>query len=540
MQRHPQDTMTGIFFRVLIILAAGFWAMSPVLRGEWLLDDLAYYPRNPLLGDPHQLWKIWFEPGTLIDYYPIEATFGWLQWSVWHQFTFGYHLVNLALHLLNALLVWRLLERLGLRLAWLGGLIFAVHPVQVESVAYLAELKNTLSLAPFLLAMEAWIDFEDYGRRLDYVLALVLFLIAMLCKISMIGFPFVILLYAWWKHGRIDRHDLKRSLPFFAVSLVLGAVAIHASHKFMQAHLLVEDSVPMGGFFSHLALAGLSLSFYFLRFVWPVGSLPVYPFWKIDPPTLLQFVPWLVWGGVIFLAWRERKTWGRVVLFGLGFFIINLAPFLGFRAISYMSFTWVMDHFLYLPIIGLIGLTVVGLDWLRARVNLSVARLGAVLVGFGVGFLVSDSHAYAKKFESPEILWSYAVSHNPQSWAAQNNLASALHLSGRVTRAIAQYEQAIQLNPNEAVLRENLGLALMDSGRRAEAIDQFQQAIALRPGRLKSHYYLGMLLAQEGKLPEAREHFEFVLHLDPAADDARHQINSLDNLERSGAKISTP
>jgi hypothetical protein len=150
---------------------------------------------------PTGLWSIWFEPGSQLDYYPIKASVQWLQWHLWGMDTLGYHLTNVVLHILSALLVWRLLSKFGLRLAWLGGLIFAIHPVQVESVAWIAELKNTLSLPPFLLAMCAWIDYEERGKAKDYFLALGLFLVAMLCKLTVVLFPLVILLYAWWRRG---------------------------------------------------------------------------------------------------------------------------------------------------------------------------------------------------------------------------------------------------------------------------------------------------------------------------------------------------
>ena len=138
--------------RALLILAAGFWAFSPALQGDWLMDDDFYVTQNALLHDPARLWKIWFAPGSLIEYYPLEATLQAIQWHLWHYATLGYHLTNVILHLIGALLVWKLLSKFGLRFAWLGGLLFAIHPTAVESVAWISEFKNTLSLPPFLLA----------------------------------------------------------------------------------------------------------------------------------------------------------------------------------------------------------------------------------------------------------------------------------------------------------------------------------------------------------------------------------------------------
>ena len=159
-----------LLVRAFLIIAAGFWVFSPALQGGWLMDDDFYIPQNALLNDPARLWKIWFVPGSLIEYYPIEATVQAIQWKLWHNDMPGYHLTNLILHLLSALLIWRLLGKFGLRFAWLGGFLFAIHPVTVESVAWISELKNTLSLPPFLRRdVGAWIDYDRDRRPRDYL-----------------------------------------------------------------------------------------------------------------------------------------------------------------------------------------------------------------------------------------------------------------------------------------------------------------------------------------------------------------------------------
>jgi len=247
-----------VLLRVAVIAVAGLWIYWPALYGDWISDDIMYVSQNPLLRDPARLWKAWFAPGSFIEYYPIEEWVRWGQWQLWHQDTFGYHLTNVVLHVINALLVWRLLSKFGLRFAWLGGLIFAIHPMQVESVAWISELKNTLSLPPLLLALCFLIDYEENRNRNDYFLALGLFLVAMLCKVSMAPVPFVILLYAWWKRGRIVWSDLQDSVPFFAISFVLGMTAVFIGTWYLQIHHESPDVVPIDGFFSRLAMAGLT------------------------------------------------------------------------------------------------------------------------------------------------------------------------------------------------------------------------------------------------------------------------------------------
>src|SRR5665213_1678184 len=331
-----------------IILLAGWLAFGPSIHGGWVWDDTEEVTQNTVLRDPAGLQKIWLAPaGT--DYFPLKTTVEWLQWRAWGGDPAGYHAVNIALHLLSAFLFWRLLAKLGLRQAWIGGLLFAVHPLAVESVAWVAELKNTLSLPFLLLAMLAYLDYDDFseakipveriapnalaaGRnqasalgamRSTYLLSLLFFLLAMLSKSSVVMLPAVILLYCWWKRGRIR--------------------------------------------WKRLTAAGLALAFYLGKCLWPFGLLPIYPRWGIDPTAILPYVPWLALALMAGWCWRRRAAWGRHVLFGLGFFALNLAPVLGLVAMSYLRISRVADHFAYLPLLGVIALVTAGVDQLVVR-----------------------------------------------------------------------------------------------------------------------------------------------------------------------------
>jgi tetratricopeptide (TPR) repeat protein len=436
--------------------------------------------------------------------------------------TLDYHLTNVLLHLVGALLVWRLLSKFGLRLAWLGGLIFAIHPVQVESVAWIAELKNTLSLPPFLLAMCAWIDFDEHGKSKDYWLALGLFLVAMLCKTTMVMFPVVILLYAWWKRDRIEWRDARISAPFFLVSMMLGLLTL-----WLQDHTAMQLAVvPSDGVFSRLACAGLSLSFYFSKCFLPVELMPIYPQWTVEPPSALQFLPWLVLGGVICWLWTKRLSWGRHALLGLGFFLLFLMPFLGFNAISYMSFTWVMDHFLYIPIIGLIGLVVTALEQIENQLPSSFRFYGIGVVIALLALMTSQSRSYAKMFLNPETLWTYELQHNPNAYLAHNNLGYALLLKGGPSEAIAQYEEALQINPGYAIAHNNLGNALLEMGQVSQATQEFETALQINPDFAEAHNSLGDALQQKSWLTEAIEQYEQALRINPDFVEAHNNLGN--------------
>ena len=502
----------------LAIIAAVLWIYWPVLHGGWLWDDDSAITDNPMMRSPTGLWSIWFEPGRQIDYYPIKSSVQWIQWHLWGMDTFGYHLTNVVLHMISSLLVWRLLSKLGLRLAWLGGLIFAVHPVQVESVAWISELKNTLSLPPFLLAMCAWIDYDDRRKAKDYFLAIVLFLVAMLCKLSVVLFPLVILLYAWWRRGRIRWNTLKISLPFFGAALLLGLVTI-GSGIWEQRFIHVDPSAtPVGGTVARVIAAGLSLAFYFSKSFLPVGLLPIYPKWPIDPSSPVQLLPWLVLGVAIYWCWTQRHTWGRHALLGLGFFLINLAPCPGLipDPTTSMAFTWAADHFLYLPIIGLIGLVVAALGRMETELPALFRPCGIGLALAVAALLAWQSRGYAKLFINSETLWTYELESNPESYMAQNNLGYVLLQTGRVSEALEHFEQAVRLKPGYAEAHNNLGDALQQTGRTPEARDEFEQAVQLKPGYAEAHNNLGNILLQAGRLPEAMDQFEQALRLKPA------------------------
>jgi Flp pilus assembly protein TadD len=521
MKNIPSEASAGVSWTTIlqasVITAAVLWIYWSALHGDWLWDDDVGITKNPMTQSPTGLWSIWFEPGNQPDYYPVKSSVQWIQWHLWGMDTLGYHLTNVLLHIVGALLVWRLLSKFKLRLAWLGGLIFAVHPVQVESVAWIAELKNTLSLPPCLLAMCAYIDYEEHGKLQDYFVALGLFLVAILCKLSVILFPLVILLYAWWRRGRIGWNDLKVSAPFFVVSLLLGLIIIGSGIWDQRFNQPGHEALPVGGPLARLVAAGLSLSFYFSKSFLPVGLLPIYPKWTVDPSLPVQYLPWLVLGGVIGWLWTKRHGWGRHALLGLGFFIINLAPCPGFipDPTTDMAFTWVMDHFLYLPIIGLIGLVVAGLGRMENQFPSSFRFYGIGLLAVVLTLLAFASHSYAKLFINEETLWTYELRYNPEAYPAHNNLGLALARKGRLSEAMVQFAQALQIKADDAEAHNNLGLALFQTGRAAEATEQYEQALQINPDYADAHYNLANALLQADHFPEAIEQYQQALRINP-------------------------
>ena len=540
-----------------MIVVAVFWVYAPALHGDWLWDDDWYITNQPMLRTAAGLWKFWFQPGSWIEYYPLEETLLWIEWHLFGSDTLGYHLVTTALHAANALLVWRLLARLGLRKAWLGGLIFAVHPAAVDSVAWIVETKNTLAMLPCLLAMIAWVDYENARRQRDYFCALALFLAAMLCKIEVAPLPAVFLLYAWWKRQRLAWRDITPTLPFFAISLILVAVshvsdAIYARHPAYPPEVL-PHLAPLARFVQ----AGQSLAVFFTHLVWPVGLLPVYPQWTVDPNSPLAYLPWLAIVVGALALWRRCRSWGRTTLLGMGYFVLFLAPFLGFLEPSYMSFTWVMDHFLYFALLGPIGLVVAAVESIENR--LPASRRIAVTAGITllVGLLALTARGYASAFSDEATLWGYTVAHNPGNWLARDNYAKALlldnrpdeaaqqfraaillppgraqtHLNlgralvgaNRVPAGLAEYDTALALDPSDPEIYNQKGVALLQAGRNDEALAQFQKALELRPRYAIALDNLGIALALSGRLDEAIDRFNASIQINP--DDPMTHVN---------------
>ncbi len=432
----------AFLFRLVVIIGATLWIYSPAFHGKFVWDDEMYITEIALMNDPERLWKTWFEPGSLANYFPITATVQWVEWILWRYDTLGYHLVNIVLHIVNALLIWRLLAALGLQLAWIGGLIFAIHPTAVESVAWICELKNTLSLTPLLMTMLTWVAYQERPNRGRYYLALAWFFLALLCKTTGVMFPVVILLYAWWKRSRITWRDLAASAPFFALSFVLGVITIYAEKHFFDVRDMVGPK-PIAGLASQVACSGMITVFYFWNSVWPSGLMPIYRKWDVSHPSLFLFVPWMMIVILLYWLWMKRAGYGRHALLGLGFFLINLFPFMGFAASGYMRFTWTMDHFLYVPIIGVIGLAVALFDHIRSRILLVALAIGLALMAW-------EGHTYTPMYADLDTLRTFATaSRDTDSAKAQSDFAEVLIQHGRVKEAIPYLEKAARLRALE-------------------------------------------------------------------------------------------
>jgi protein O-mannosyl-transferase len=521
----PSPTEAGrwrdFLLHAAIIVLAGLWVYAPAYHGDWLWDDDQLLTANPVVqsGSLQGLGKLWFNPDGA-DFFPLSYSALWAQWPFFGPRPTGYHVTTIVLHLIGSLLLWALLDRMRIPGAWLSSLIFAIHPVAVESVAWVSETKNTLSLPLFLLACLCWVvqDDEHEGPRRTrfYLLSIVFFLLAMLAKTSMVGLPVLLLLHAWWKRGTVTVQDLIRTSPFFLISLVLGLITIQYQH----GRAIGAEKILVGGVASRIATAGMAILFYLKQIVWPVNLLPIYPRWEVDPPKVWQFLAWPVIAAAAAWLWANRGTadrpgWGRHALFGLGFFLLMVLPVLGFVTISYMRITWVADHFIYLPMIGVIALLGAAATRWYERSTPSAQPLilagGAILLAT-CGLL---AFRYANAWASEDALWTHTLKTNHDAWQAHNRLGAKKFSRGDIEGGFYHFTQSTRLRPDLGETHNNLGSALSAKGRLDEAIKEFAVACRLTPHVPAMRVNLANALFQAGRFVEASDAFLFLLEKEP-------------------------
>lgn len=514
---------SNVLFKVLIILLAGFLVYAPVFHADWLWDDDQEITASAILPDMNALPKIW-AGAEGADYFPLKTTVQWVLYRFFGTDRTGWHMTNIVLHLVNTLLVWKLLRRLGIREGWVGGLLFAIHPILVESVAWASELKNTLSLPFLLLSMLAYLKFDETRKYGALVWAAVLYLAAILCKTSVVMYPFVIILYGWWRTVAVsDRlwnpekpwqeQTLARavvaSIPFFLISLVFGWLTIHFQH----GRAIGTETIPVGGMLSRTATAGMSIWFYLYKCILPFNLLPIYPRWKVDPPQVWQFLTWFALAALIFGLWLKRRTWGRHALFGLGFFIITVFPVLGFVKMSYMRITWAADHFLYLPVLGLIGLAAAVADRTYDPAKPRKWAIGAGLIVLVV--LTFESHRYANIFYNEEQMWTYTIKRNPDAWQAHSRLGKVMIDTGRDDAAFYHIGESVRLRPDLAETHNNYGAMLEKKGDVDGATRELREAVRIAPDINIYRINLGSLLVRTGKYEEGQDVYNELLKIDP-------------------------
>jgi len=502
-------------------------AYLPMWHAGFIWDDGVLLTDNPLIKAPDGWYHFWFTTKTS-DYLTLMSSVFWLQWRLWGMNAAGYHVVNVLLHAANAILLWRVLVRLKIPGSWLAAALFALHPVNVATVAWIAELKNTLSFFFFALTLLWYLKFDDTGRRRCYWLALGAFLLALLSKSAAAPLPFVLLGLAWWRRGRGTWQDLRRSLPFFAAAFMLGLVSLWFQYHNDIGHKVVRPD----GFPARLAGAGWAVWFYLGKDLLPLHLIPIYPRWRIDAARPLAYVPGLLLVAMFLICWWKRRSWGKAVLFGLGYAALMLLPVLGFLDISFFSYSLVADHWQYFAIIGPIALAAAGLTagwktWGKANLPLGFVLGGGLLLALG-----TLTWKQAGIYVDAKTLWQETITKNPACWMANNNLGVALLATGQTNAAIRQFQEAIRLKPDYTEANYNLGLDFYQQGQTDAAIRLFWEAIRLDPDDAVTHNALGSALAKTSQIDAAIRQFQEAIRLKPEYAEAHFNLATL--LDKQG------
>jgi protein O-mannosyl-transferase len=506
-------------FALGLVLAVTVCAYLPAVRGAFIWDDSAHVTK-PELRSSEGLRRIWLDLGATQQYYPLLHSAFWLEEHFWGENPLGYHLVNLALHMTAVLLVYVVVRKLNIPGALLAAAIFAVHPVMVESVAWVSEQKTTMSAVFYLSAMLAYLRFDESRRSFPYACALMLFILGLLSKTVTATLPGALLVIFWWKRGALSwRRDVAPLVPFFILGAAAGLVTAWVERKLIGA----EGTSFELSFMQRTLLAGEVIWFYLAKLLLPINLLFFYPRWEPDVRVWWQwlFLTAAVLMTVVLFLLRHR---GRSPLAAWLFFVGTLFPVLGFFNVYPFIYSYVADHFQYLASLGIIvpmsaGITILGCSLTGGR-NLVLVTSVTPFVGV-LGFLTwHQSQMYGNLI----TLYTATLAQNPSCWVAHNNLALPLMDVGRFQEAIDHYRQALLLKPDFAQAHNNLGNALIQTGHPEEAIEHYQQALRLKPESSEAHNNLGNVLLQTGHPEEAIGHFQQALRLKPDFAEAHNNL----------------
>ncbi|TAM39844.1 tetratricopeptide repeat protein [bacterium] len=506
------------FIQLLSLVILCFLIYAPSLGNGFIWDDDTNLYKNPWIQTTGGLKDIWLS-NKIYQYYPVNFTSFWLEHKLWGLNPSGYHAVNLILHILNVLLVFWVVRKLYARLAFPVALLFAVHPIQVETVAWITERKNLLSLFFFLSAILAYLRFDFTRRIRDYLFTVAMFAFALLSKPVAVCFIFFPALYKWWRDGKVTRRE-------FRLSVILAAIGL-----FIALHTLYLEFYQVGArgsdfglsFLERFILSARIMLFYPYKIIFPFDFVFFYPRWEVNANLWWQ---WLFSLAVILIAgalFIYRKKIGRGALALLIFYMISIFPVLGFLNVYGMKFSYVADHFSYLSTPALLLLICAGITFLSDRLKTKLTFLSSMAYKILIRgifiiiiiYMCGKSIGLTKNYKNEKALWSNLVKDSPRCLVAYDSLAEEYRNIGEKEKVLDLYKKAVVINPAAQEAYYNLGNAYCDLGRNEDAIKAYERAIEINPGYLQALNNLASTYADLGQTARAIEIWNKAVQIDP-------------------------
>jgi protein O-mannosyl-transferase len=498
----------------VVLAAVTIFAYRPAWHGGFLWDDDDYIIKNELLTAPNGWQRIWFSLDSPSQYFPFTYSTFRIEHVLWGLNTTGYHWVNLLFHVGNALLVWAVLSRLKVPGSWLAAAIFALHPIQVESVAWITERKNVLMGFFFLLTLLAWTAFIDERIRrrwIFYCLALISYVLALSAKSTACTLPAALLLILWLQGRPITIRRLIQIVPFVVLGIAIGLLAVWWERYHQGTN---REVFTFLGPIERVLVASRAVWFYLSKIFWPSNLTFIYPRWNISAAHFVDYI-WLLACVVALVAiYFSKRFFGRSTEVAAAFFVATLSPVLGFIMLFTFRYTFVADHYQYLACIGPIALASAGILSLADK----FAQFRAAF--FSVALLVLASlwmltWRQATTYSDIDTLWRTTLAKNPECWMAHTNLGLVLLQEGKIDDAIAQYRSALKMQPDSWDAEYNLCTALVGKGQADDALPHCERAVAMRPTDPDAQVSLGNALLQKGRIDEAIAHYQKAITIHP-------------------------
>lgn len=510
-------------FRALVILLLVFAAHSPALRAGFIWDDADHLTQNPCVVGPLGFKEIWTTQRAI--YYPMVLTAFWALHKFIGLNPLPYHLLNLSMHAGSVFLLWQVLRQLNVRAAWFGALLWAVHPVTVQSVAWVTELKNTQSCFFYLLSILLFLkadsrrDTDRKNFRALFVLSLLSFVFAITSKTSTVMLPVVLALCLWWRRGTVRRADLVLLAPFLFVAGVAAGWTIY-EQRFLS---LATGQDWTLSWIQRFAVAGWDIWFYLEKILWPRPLIFIYPRWKIDTLQLIDFVPLAAAVTVLLLLWWKRNGQLRPVFFAASYFIVSLFPVLGFFNIYFFKFSFVSDHFQYLACMG--PLALIASAGSSASRSLKLNQLPISAASAAVLFVLGTlTWRQATTYRDEETLYRATIERDPKSWFAKFNLGEILLHRNEIDAGIRYLREAADERPNDAKANTGLADALRGTGQTNEAITSYKKALQIAPDDPATHVGLALALEEIGELKAASAHYQAALQKEPDSSEIHYDL----------------